>query len=256
MEATFVGVAIRTRSNTRSTFGRESIEPAAQCPSEQKETSMPKTTQAVFRATASLPGARAWRYKAVRVMTAGLFAAQVFTAEAALIDFEELQLTNPQGDLDFYSNPIPEQTYASQGVLITDGYLWPADHRSGQSLRPSDNTRFTFTGTLPTFVSLTVLWLPEDILNIDASGPSDWTSRFHSWGYEHGPNVPPNFGNRVISFASLTGISSISFADSSFMRFPAYIDSIYVGAVPAPASAALLGAGLVALWVRRRRCKD
>lgn len=194
---------------------------------------------------------------ALAASLAASLAAPFATAHAAWIGFDDLTVTDyPDSWWDTYVNPIDPQVYASQGVIIEGGWLWPADHPYSQTMRASDDTRITFTGAiLPTHVSLHLRWLPEDILDIEASGPSGYSSTFHSWGYGDGPSVPGNFGNQRISFSSAGGISSLSFGDSGFMRFPAYVDNIYFGnvaAVPEPAPLLLAGIGMLALWARRR----
>ncbi len=193
---------------------------------------------------------------ATRVAFAASLAASCGTANAAWIGFDDL--TVGEGDFHIwtpYVQPIDPQAYAAQGVILEGGWLWPGQPPFSQSMRPSDAARITFaTGALPTHVSLHVTWLPEDILNIQASGPDGYSTTFHSWGYEFGPSAPANFGNQRISFTSASGISSLSFGNSVFMRFAPYVDNIYFGnvaAVPEPAPLLLAGAGLVALWVRR-----
>ncbi|MET0334600.1 MAG: PEP-CTERM sorting domain-containing protein [Rhizobacter sp.] len=186
-------------------------------------------------------------------------AAAFCTAHAAVIDFDDLQVGNyPSSMWEPYVDPIAPQAYARQGVVIEGGWLWPADHPWSQSMRVSPDTRITFIGaSLPTRVSLHLRWLPEDVLDLRAVGPSGYTSTFHSFGYGDGPSVPPDFGNQIISFQSAAGISSLSFADSSFMRFPAWVDDLSLGnnvpAVPEPGPLLLAGAGLLLLGARHRR---
>jgi hypothetical protein len=194
---------------------------------------------------------------ATRLALAASFAASLGTANAAWIGFDDL--TVGEGDFNIwtpYVQPIDPQTYAAQGVILEGGWLWPGQAPFGQSMRPSEEARITFTAaTLPTHVSLHVTWLPEDILNIQASGPGGYSTTFHSWGYEFGPSPPRNFGDQRISFTSASGISSLSFGTSVFMRFAPYVDNIYFGnvaAVPEPAPLLLAGVGVLALWARRR----
>ena len=193
-----------------------------------------------------------------RALLIGLAAATAGTAQATWIHFEDLTVTDyPDSMWDVYVNPIDPQAYAAQGVVIEGGWLWPADHPYSQSMRVSNETRITFQrASLPTHVSLHARWLPEDVLDIRATGPGGYSTAFHSHGYGDGPSVPPDFGNQRISFSSAGGISSLSFADSGFMRFPALIDNVYYGnvaAVPEPASALLAVAGLLTFALRRRR---
>lgn len=196
-----------------------------------------------------------------RIAGAAALAVTLGTANAAWIGFEDLTMTvYPDSWWTPYVQPIDPQAYAAQGVTIQGGWLWPADGPTGQSMRASDDTVITFaSASLPTHVSLHLRWLPEDILDIRASGPAGYTDNFHIWGYEHGPSAPRDFGNQRISFTSANGISSISFADSGFMRFPAYVDNIWYGnvaAVPEPAPLLLAGVGVLALWARRRATRN
>jgi PEP-CTERM motif len=197
---------------------------------------------------------------AARLALATMFATTLGAAQAAWIGFDDLTPTEyPDSWWDTDVNPIDPQAYADQGVVIEGGWLWPGDYPQ-QSMRASAGTRITFSGaSLPTHVSLHVRWLPEDILNIRASGPAGYTDNFHLWGYEFGPSPPRDFGDQRISFSSSSGISSVSFSDSVFMRFPAYVDNIWFGnvaAVPEPAPLLLAGIGVLALWARRRATRD
>jgi hypothetical protein len=197
---------------------------------------------------------------AIRLALAASLAAPLGSANAAWIGFEELTMTvYPDSWWTPYVQPIDPQAYAARGVIIDGGWLWPADGPTGQSMRASGDTVITFAGaSLPTHVSLHLRWLPEDILDLRASGPSGYSESFHVWGYEHGPSAPRDFGNQRISFSSESGISSLSFGDSHFMRFPAYVDNIWFGnvaAVPEPAPLLLAGVGALALAWRRQAHK-
>jgi hypothetical protein len=197
-----------------------------------------------------------WQSRLVRALAFLLAAVPLCAAQAALIDFDDLPPPDPpEGMWEHSTTPIDVNAYASQGVLIAGSFV-AEGVSGGQALRASSSSLFTFIGTLPSFVSMQANWLPEDILNIQAVGPSGWASTFHVFGYQDGPSVPPGFGDQVISFASPSGISSLSFAGSQFNRFPARIDNLYFGpvpAVPVPASALLLGAGLLTMGFVRRR---
>lgn len=194
---------------------------------------------------------------ALATLLATLLTATPGTAQATWIGFDELPAPDePDSFWDVYVNPIDPTAYAAQGLILEGGWLWPGGPPLGHSVRVAADTRLTFTAaTLPTHVSFHATWLPEDILDIRATGPGGYAATFHSWGYEHGPSAPANFGNQRISFSSASGISSLSFGDSGFRRFPPLIDNLYFGnvaAVPEPAPLLLAGAGVLALWARRR----
>ncbi|WOB07552.1 PEP-CTERM sorting domain-containing protein [Piscinibacter gummiphilus] len=197
------------------------------------------------------------RKTATRLALASSLVTALAPTHAAWIGFDDLPVDDyPDSFWDVYVNPIDPQSYAAQGVILEGGWLWPGGPPLGHSVRVSDDTRITFATTaLPTHVSFHATWLPEDILDIRATGPDGYTATFHSWGYEHGPSAPANFGNQRISFSAASGIASLSFGDSRFMRFPPLIDNLYFGnvaAVPEPGPLLLAGIGGLALWARRR----
>lgn len=192
-----------------------------------------------------------------RLALAATLAAAAAPSLATLVTFDDLTVRNPPSSWwDVHADPIDPQAYASLGVVIESGWLWGAEGPYSQTMRASHDTRITFhTASLPTHVSLHVRWLPEDMLDIRATGPGGYSTVFHSWGYENGPSPPPGYGNQTIRFESPGGIASLSFADSGFPRFGPWVDNLYFGhvpGVPEPAPIVLAGVGLLMLWGRWR----
>jgi len=191
------------------------------------------------------------------------------SAQATLITFDEL----PWVPIDaWFDNPVTTQ-YASLGVTFDSGYLSQTNYTGtppphiNQFLLGGNGLDVSFSGTLPHYVNFNMSspygeYAESYAVAVDAQGKEIGRGRTGGY-YPDGSQDPPAprqdlpyKANRLISFASQAGISSLYFYDAYGSRLSSSIDNLYFGAVPAvpePATLALLGAGLAVLVVGRRR---
>jgi hypothetical protein len=203
-----------------------------------------------------------------RAVAASTIALASASAQATFITFDEL----PWVPIDaFFENPVTTQ-YASLGVTFEVAFLaqtyysgTPPAHLN-QYLLGGNSMQVNFSGTLPHYVNFNMSSpygssSESYAVAVDAQGHEIGRGRTGGL-YPDGSQDPPwrqdlpYKENRLISFASQAGISSLYFYDAYGSRLSSSIDNLYFAAVPAvpePAALALLGAGLVVLVVGRRR---
>lgn len=193
----------------------------------------------------------------------------VTAAQATLITFDEHPyVPGPPGDeYAWYAHPI-DGVYDALGVDIDGGFLRPAEREGSYSrsqfLLGGPFFRISFTGTLPTYVSLSFT-SPAPTLRstVTASGPGSFSAMASTGGfYWGGEGVgfirTPFHEHTVASFHSATGIAQLDFDTFAISRNIGKIDNLYFGNVPAvPEPGALVlgvvGLGLIGAMARRRR---
>jgi hypothetical protein len=202
-----------------------------------------------------------------RCAGAVLLACAASTSHATLITFDERPWVFGPDEYAWYSNPIGD-LYDSLGVDIEDGYLQPAGqdptYANSQFLLGGPSFTIRFTGTLPTYVSLSFT-SPSPTLQatVSATGPGSFAAMADtggtSWG---GPDVgfveTPYHAHSFASFHSAQGIAQLDFGTFGITRTIGKIDNLYFGNVPAvPEPGALVlgavGLGLIGAMARRQR---
>jgi hypothetical protein len=198
-----------------------------------------------------------------RVCASMLLVAASLSAHAALITFDErarVPGTDWWGDA-WYADPITNE-YDALGVSINDGYLIGTP--GSQQLLGGPSFSVTFTGTLPTYVSLNFSSpIPPGEAWVSASG-SGYAVTFgtggESWSEaENGGVSTPYHPNSFAQFHSEQGILRLDFSTAWSTRNTGLIDNLYFGNVPAipePATLALWAAGLGVVAVAKRRSRQ
>lgn len=199
-------------------------------------------------AKASLTG------KAVhRVAAALLLGACAAGAQATLITFDDLPPPYPPDE--FASTPVTTE-YASLGLIVNEGYLVGSGvPGSDQALLGAPTMSLSFTGTLPTWVSLYVSAPNQDQVYVHATGPG-WGASVTTDGWGPPGTQTPYRPNQYVSFHSVSGISDLRLSAFYFLRVGMVIDNLYFGnvaPVPEPEAMLLLATGLLTLAVARQR---
>ncbi|RZA00436.1 MAG: PEP-CTERM sorting domain-containing protein, partial [Moraxellaceae bacterium] len=181
------------------------------------------------------------------------------TDTAVVIDFNDLV---PVYDPDFpcfCDNPLTDQ-YASKGLMIDNAYLNGESYDGGLTyeniMLTGPYTQLNFIGNLPTFVSMLVTSVNQDVIYLTAYSNNGFIESKQTPGYGGPDDDTPASANFLISFSSATGIKSINIDSFYFLRTGAAIDDLIFTYTPVrePSSLVLLALGLVALgWMRRRK---
>ncbi len=183
------------------------------------------------------------------------------TTHAVVINFDDLTLIPSDPEFPcFCDHPLTNE-YESLGLIIDGGFLGEYgeeyDHVvSGPNfLLGSDTLQLSFVGQLPTFVSMFVSSVREEVIFLKAYGVGGLVDEQQTdgWGGPH--NDTPYTPNQLITLASSQGISSIVINGFYNMRTSAVIDDLtfeYAN-VPGPSPFLLLVSGLLVLGWRKLR---
>ena len=201
-----------------------------------------------------------------RCAAALLLACAASASQATLITFDEHPYVFGPDEYAWYAHPIGD-VYDALGVDIADGYLRPIgtdnEYTASQYLLGGPSFSIRFTGTLPTYVSLSFASPSPPLQStVTASGPGSFSDQAQTGGfYWGGPDIglveTPYRPHSTASFYSLQGIAQLDFSTHGISRNIGKIDNLYFGnvpAVPEPASVVLwaAGLGLIAIAARRR----
>ncbi len=176
------------------------------------------------------------------------------SAHAVLITFDDLPRADPaQPD----SRPVTDE-YAALGLIVNNGYLAAAGWNGpDQSLIGAPHLSVSFTGALPTFVSLSVSSYFHDKVTVNAWGTSGILETKETEGLGGPPGTQtPYRPDQYVSFSNAAGIAQLELGASFFRRYGAYIDDLYFGnspPVPEPAPFVLAAIGAAVLAWRKRR---
>jgi hypothetical protein len=195
-----------------------------------------------------------------------ILASTACASYATLITFDEHPWVLGPDEYAWYANPI-DDVYAPLGVDIGSGYLQPAGQDTAypsQHLLGGPSFTIRFTGTLPTYVSLSFTSPSPNLRStVSSSGPGSFaamadTGGFYWGGEDVGFVETPFRGPSVANFHSAQGIALLEFDTYAMSRNIGKIDNLYFGnvaAVPEPGVLALaaVGLGLIGVMARRQR---
>jgi hypothetical protein len=179
------------------------------------------------------------------------------SAHAVLINFDDLD----QGSYKIEEGLRPlSNEYQTQGVIFSSSaYLvtWQSYDipLSQPNYVSGPGFSFDFVGDLPTQVSMYISNSIGYAVNVNAFGPNNFHKSITTAGAVTGMTDnegTPYIPNQFISFASLSGISSISLDGQA----GASMDNLmFTSDVPEPSTLALFGVGMMGLILRRRKIK-
>lgn len=178
-------------------------------------------------------------------------------ANAVVIDFDN----RPVIPGYFYDNALTNE-YESLGLIIEGGYLSGRTNPDGtydNHLLAGNNLMLTFTGALPTFLSMYVSSHYGSVVSLTALGPEGYRSSHRTSGWAGPHDDTPYLPNQYVSFTSPTGISSLGVSDFFGMRTGATIDNLTIehhAIVPEPSSLILLLAGCLGIIWRHQRTRN
>ena len=184
-------------------------------------------------------------------------------AHAVFIDFDDLTYVPEYPEWPHFSDtPVTDQ-YASQGLLVVDGYLSPYSFNpdyvdpnmiSGPNyLLGGTSLTLNFLGEkLPTYVGMYVGSTQEAIF-LEAYGASGLLGSAHTIG----PGMPTwetiSVPGQYVSFEFVEGIKSINMWGSRGSRVSANVDDLTFtyADVPEPSSFILICLGVLAIFYKR-----
>ena len=190
-------------------------------------------------------------------------------AQAVFINFDDLTYVPMHDEWpNFADTPLTDQ-YASQGLLIEDGYLYPyfvnsegeldEDAISGPNYLLGGNwLNLNFVGeNLPTYVGMYVGSAQEAIF-LEAYGSSGLLGSTHTKG-----NAPPTWDTpyeprQYVSFEFSEGIKQIQMWGAFGSRTSAWVDDLTFtyADVPEPSPFILLCLGVFGIFCMRLRIKE
>ncbi len=176
-------------------------------------------------------------------------------ASAVIINFDNIERVD---DPFWAAHPLTTE-YADHGLIIDDGYLgsYGPDSEMAISgpnyLQGGPYFNLTFTGPLPSFVSMIITSSHEDAVYLDAILGDGSIIEQEVLGWAGPDHDDPQEVQKLITFESSAGIAHIDISAFYFLRNSAWIDDLEFryADVPEPGTLTLLLAGLFALGRKR-----
>ncbi|GGY69603.1 hypothetical protein GCM10011613_12430 [Cellvibrio zantedeschiae] len=166
-------------------------------------------------------------------------------ASAVVIDFDDrIPIYDPVFSC-FCDNPLSNE-YEDKGLLIHEGFLNGESHDGGVTyenfLITGPYGQLSFVGELPTFVSMRVTSLHNDVIYLSAFGENGFLEMKKTPGFGGPFDDTPAEPNFFVSFAIEEGIKFITIDAFYFRSTGAAIDDLTFtySSVPEPSSIMLV----------------